>query len=175
MNDAGASGHARLGGSLALALAMACALVAATVTAGTRQSGPDALSTQDPAGLGPLEAMHAVTGRVAVSPVTVALDVTARRGHHDATTQARATITNLGATSIERVVVVLRASPDAVSIRPDREQVIRRLAAASGSTLTWTVCGRSPGSYELTARITIGGATLVSPPRVLIVVAETVC
>ena len=117
----------------------------------------------------------AVIGRVSVSVITLGLELVPRPGRRGQTTQARASIANVGPTTLDQVSVRLLANSDQVVARPGAEQIIRRLKPGAREAVSWNVCAMAPGAYELRAWATVVGSTVASPARTLVIAPGTTC
>ena len=108
----------------------------------------------------------AVDGRVLISPVAVSLEIAPTNALAGQPVAARAAVSNIGPSTISRVSVRLRVASGLV-VRGRQPQSIRRLAPGASASVSWSVCGLSPGSYLVFAEATFGSIVVDSPARVL--------
>jgi hypothetical protein len=109
-----------------------------------------------------------ISGRVVISPITVVLDVSPTTVRVGDRVSARATVANIGAQRLGRITVRLRLA-SGILIRGAKAPTIRSLAPTASATVSWSLCGRAPGSYVVFAEATIGSMIVASPARLLIV------
>ena len=110
-----------------------------------------------------------VTATVIVSPLGVTLDVAASSVPVGKAFQARANVTN-GWTSVVRdILVELRLDPVGLAVRQDSQREIGQIKGGRSASVSWTVCGMSPGSYVLLVQATVDGATVESVARIVTV------
>jgi hypothetical protein len=57
-------------------------------------------------------------------------------------------------------------------IRPGTVRRIAQVLPAQTTTLSWSICARTAGSYVLLADATLDGATVDSPARIVTVLAS---
>lgn len=172
-------GRLRVGGGLAIGASLGTALIVAAASmapgSGARKPSPTPVPTltvgPSPSAFGP----GVIAGRVSVSPLTIALDIRVVSVRRERLIEAVATVTNVSLATLERLIVVIDVSPEGLSIKPGRQQSVRRVGAGASATVSWLVCGQAPGTYVATASVTVGASTVASAPRELAVTAETTC
>lgn len=108
----------------------------------------------------------AVSGVVRANPLVVTLELSTTTAAVGQAIQARATVSNLGPTTIRGIRVELRVDPSGLRLVKAAID-LAQLKAGKSSTVTWAVCGRVVGSYVLLARATAGGASIDSQAQVL--------
>jgi CARDB protein len=111
-----------------------------------------------------------VRGRVFASPLFVTLSLSPGSAQVGQPIKAEATVSNLGKQAISSIRLELRADRAGLAIR-DAIAEVNNLKAGKSATVTWSVCGRTVGSYVLLVRATAGGVSIDSPARVLAIVA----
>jgi hypothetical protein len=112
-----------------------------------------------------------VTARIAVHPLTVALDLRSSITSTGKVVQARATVTNHGRTTARDVAVTLRLAPAGLVVNDTLTQPVLRLRAGRTAKVDWSVCAAAAGSYLLLAQATLDGFIVDSATRVLTVSA----
>jgi CARDB protein len=113
-----------------------------------------------------------VGGRVTVFPATVAFVVSPTAARVGVGVAAGATITNVGPSTLNSIVVNLRVDPAGLVVNK-ASQSIAQLKPGKSATVSWSVCGRTVGSYVLLAQVTIGKMAVDSPGRVLTITPNT--
>ena len=117
----------------------------------------------------------AVAGRIAVSPITVRLELVPRKPKSKGPAEVRATITNLSAAKLSRVEVSIGASPGSLAIRPAASSVIHSLGAGRSVEAAWTICSTTGGTFLLTASATVSGVATASPPMTVTLASSARC
>jgi uncharacterized membrane protein len=110
-----------------------------------------------------------VIGTVVVSPLQIALELSASEAALGSNVRARATVSNLGPAPISQLSVTLRVDTAGLQVKGDPTQVISRLRPGQSGTVAWTVCGTQVGTYVLMASASSGGVTLDSDAHLLVV------
>jgi len=113
-----------------------------------------------------------VNGRVTAFPAIVSFVVSPTSAKVGVAVGAGATITNVGGSTLTSIVVELRADVGGLAVNK-ASQSIAQLKPGKSATISWSVCGRTVGSYVLLARATIGTMSVDSPARVLTITANT--
>lgn len=110
-----------------------------------------------------------VESRIQVSPVLVALEISASTAAAGERIQVRVTVTNVGPRSLRGIALEVRADPDGLRLSRSAAE-IANLRPGSTASAQWTVCARSPGAYVMVAVATVDGASIESGARVLTVI-----
>ncbi len=170
------------GGSLAMAAALGLCLVvvmAAGGAMGARKpptASPSPTTSATPSVAPSIEpGAGVVTGRVGISAITLALELSQGSASAGRPVQVRATIVNQARESRSSIAVTLTAVPTGVSLRPRGDRLVRRLGAGDGEVVTWTACASSPGTYVFVATARVDGATTTSVPALLTISAGGSC
>jgi hypothetical protein len=111
-----------------------------------------------------------VTGRVLISPVAIDLVITPSTAQVGTSVIAAATLRNLGSVALSKISVRLRA-PSGLAIQPSGARSVQGFAPGTSTALSWSVCGRRPGSYLVFAEASYSGTVVDSPARLLTVTA----
>jgi hypothetical protein len=107
-----------------------------------------------------------IAGRVRASPLVVTLELSSASAITGRSAQASATVTNIAGATIRSIVVALRA--DSTDVRIGKGSIaISQLKGGKSATVSWTVCGRTPGTYVLLARVTADTWSVDSDARIL--------
>jgi hypothetical protein len=140
----------------AIVISTAVSMVASGATA----AGVDGASE------GPLD------GRVLMSPLAISLEIAPSTVRPGELAGGRVTVTNLGPIALSRISIRLRF-PSELLLRGRQPLSVRRLASGASASVTWLLCGRTPGSYlvfaEATFGSTFGSLVVDSPARLLAV------
>jgi len=107
-------------------------------------------------------------GRVLMSPITLTLEVTPASLAVGQVAAATVSLVNLGPVAISRIAVRLR-NATGLAVRGRQPQWIRLLAVGGSGSLSWSLCGRAPGSYLVFAEATLGAIVVDSPARLVTV------
>jgi uncharacterized membrane protein len=115
------------------------------------------------------EAEGSVTATVRISGVTVVLEMAAASITVGQAVKAEAFVTNLGADTVRRVTVELRFDESGLSVRGGTSKSISNLRAGVTSSVSWNICGRSPGAYLVLVTATADDIAIDSEARLLVV------
>ena len=176
-------GRARAGLSLAVALsAVALALaVAVGAPAGGRSkprpsptpAGPTGAASMAPPSAAPGEG--AVSGRVAVSSITIDVQLSQPAVKAGQSVQVRVTVANQTSSAVSNVSISLVATPRGVDLRPVQGRETRRIVGGAHETVTWIACASAPGTYSFVASGAVGGTIVTSTPIQLLVRPGRIC
>ena len=108
-----------------------------------------------------------VTATVRVQPLVVTLALEPSTANVGASIQARSTITNNSESSSLAVRVELRLDPVGVVVKSSAGHDALTIRPGRNVSAKWTLCGRTPGSYVVLARVTVGDTEVESPARLL--------
>lgn len=111
-----------------------------------------------------------VSGRLLMSPIAITLQLSPSIAKVGQTVKARATITNLGAVTLLNIAVRLRIDPTGIAIGGSAGQAVAALAPGRRATVSWSLCGREPGSYLALVEASVDGVVVVSSARLLQIV-----
>jgi hypothetical protein len=114
----------------------------------------------------------AVAMIVRVSPLTVALDLSAESVPVGKTFQAKAIVTNDGTVPARDVVVELRLDREGLVVHKGGERRIGQVKGGKSASVAWSVCATAPGSYVLLSQVTSDGATVESAARIVTVTGD---
>jgi hypothetical protein len=170
----------RGGGVLVALLALGLALVAESVA--KRPPAPTPLPLPStapwPSAAVPLPGSFGhgvVSGRVAISALTLDLQLSQRAARAGQPVRAEARLENQTDALVETVTVSLHGPLASFVVSPGGDRVIRQLAAGALETVSWIVCAPTAGIYTLVARATVHGARITSAPRLLSVTRTGTC
>lgn len=135
-------------------LALLCAVVAALAAGAAR--GDDS---------------QGITGRVAVTPLTVALVAPADPVRRGRWFRIAARVTNEGSTRLDDVGVTL-VRPAGLRLDGPARQTIPRIPADATRRVAWQACSNTPGNYVVLARVDAGSLTAESPAALVEIVAS---
>ena len=123
---------------------------------------------------GPIRAIDRATvgGRVAVHPLVATLVGSATQAPVGQKVHFTASIVNDGPGRVGPIAVELRSAATGLRIKGAVVQSISRLRPGQLASISWTVCGQTPGAYVLLARATLDGASVESAARLLTIVAD---
>jgi hypothetical protein len=110
-----------------------------------------------------------VAGRVSVSPLRVALDLSRSTAAAGSKLLARATVWNDAGVVIRGIRVDLRVDPVGLVIRRPIVRLVKAIDPLSARSVTWSLCGTQPGGYVVLAQVTFGGTTIESRARTVTV------
>jgi uncharacterized membrane protein len=108
-----------------------------------------------------------IAGHVEVSPLLVTLTMSAGESVVGRPIRADVVVMNAGPAQVSNIIVELRSASDGLRIKKSTRQTISKLKPGQGSSVSYTVCGRTPGNYVLLARATLNGLSVDSPARLL--------
>ena len=176
-------GRARAGLSVAVALAAVALALAVAVGApagGQGKPRPSATApgpTSVPSVAPPSAAPGAgvVSGRVAVSSITIAVEISTSAAKAGQRVQVRVTVANHSRVEVSNVTTTLVATPQGVALLPVQGREIRRIAAGAQEAVTWTACASAPGTYSFVASGAVGGTVVTSQPVELVVNPGRTC
>jgi hypothetical protein len=114
-----------------------------------------------------------VTATVRISGVTVSLNLSAATIAVGQSVKAEVLVTNVGDRVIRTVVVELRLDEAGLGVRGGPSKGISQLRAGTGSSVSWAVCGRTPGAYIVLATATVDSISIDSEARLLTVTEST--
>jgi hypothetical protein len=103
------------------------------------------------------------------SPLLIALDLPAAAQVGQAV-KAQATVSNVSKSPVTKVTVEIRFDPVGLRINKTTTE-ITQIKAGKSATVSWSVCGRLPGTYVLLARVRLDGVSIDSSARLLRIVA----
>ena len=109
-----------------------------------------------------------VTGHVHAFPIVAAFTLTTSSIQVGQTVKAEARITNIGTATLRGITVEIRADRAGLAVKAPLVQ-IGSLKPGKSTTVTWSVCGRTAGSYVLLVHVTQAGTSIDSVARLLLV------
>jgi hypothetical protein len=110
-----------------------------------------------------------ISASVNVLPLEITLDLGAQEARVGDAVRVHATITNAGPFRVSNVTVELRVDTSGLGVKGGLSTTISRLQPGHGTSVSWTVCPSRTGNYLVLARATLGGASIESETRLLIV------
>jgi uncharacterized repeat protein (TIGR01451 family) len=113
-----------------------------------------------------------IEASVRVIPLEITLELSALEARVGDAVRARATVTNAGPVRVSNVTVELRLDPSALSVKGSLSTVITRLQPGNATSITWTLCPTRAANNLLLARASVGGASVESQTRLLIVTGQ---
>lgn len=112
-----------------------------------------------------------VSGTVRISPIRVSLGVSETSLTTGKTFRATASVHNIGNVPVGDIVVRLRLDPAGLAVSKPGDRLIAQIKGGRNTSVTWTVCAVSPGTYVLLGQATVGGSTVESGAVVVAVAA----
>jgi hypothetical protein len=110
-----------------------------------------------------------VRGTVTANPLVVSSSLSADHVDVGGRVTATATIRNLGSQALSGVAATLQLESPGLAVDGDVTRPIPSLAAGGTASVSWQVCGVSPGNYVVVAQATAGSLTAASPGSLLAV------
>lgn len=104
-----------------------------------------------------------------VSPITVALELSASTVRVGQSVTARVTATNLGNETVRSVTLSLRFEPVGLVQKGATSSRLNQLKAGRSAEVSFKICGAAVGSYLVLAQGELDGSTIESPARLLVV------
>jgi CARDB protein len=104
---------------------------------------------------------------VGVSPLGVTLNLSPEQTTVGRAVRAKASVTNLGPTTITEVSVALRVDRTGLVVSGPASSTIDRLRPGQTASVTWSICGQVAGQYIVLARASHGGVDVESLARLL--------
>lgn len=114
-----------------------------------------------------------VAASVVVDPLAVELTLSRDAVQVGQTVRARASVTNLGSSSLERVALELRLEPSGLLVRGGTTRTVGTLRPGKSAGSSWSVCPQQPGRYLLLAHATAPPFAADSAARLLAVAGGT--
>jgi hypothetical protein len=112
----------------------------------------------------------AVTAHLQVSPLLVALDMSATTIKVGQGTTALAIATNVSSDTLRSVTLTVRFEPVGLSSRGATSVLLKPLKGGRSGEASFRLCATAVGSYLVLAQAEHAGATIESPARLLVVV-----
>ena len=112
----------------------------------------------------------AVTAQLRVSPLAVALELSAGSVKIGGSITARVTTTNLGTTTLKSVAVRVRFQPVGLVAKGPVSTTLQQVKGGRSADASFKICAVLVGSYVVLAQATLDGVTVESPARLLVVV-----
>jgi hypothetical protein len=110
-----------------------------------------------------------VTASVRVSPITVALDLSASTVRVGQAVTARVIAINVSSQTVRSVTLGLRFERAGLALRGATSSRLTQLKAGRAGEVSFKLCGAAVGSYLVLAQADVGGSTIESPARLLVV------
>ena len=110
-----------------------------------------------------------VTATFRVSPIVVALELSAPTVRVGQAVTARVTATNLGSQTLRSVTVSVRFEPVGLVPKGASSSRLSQLKAGKSGEVSFKLCGAAVGSYLVLAQAELDGSTIESPARLLMV------
>lgn len=110
-----------------------------------------------------------VAGSVRVSPIAVALELSASTVRVGQSVTARVTAINLGSETVRSLTLGLRFEPVGLVQKGSTSSRLNQLKADRSAEVSFKLCGAAVGSYLILAQAELDGATIESPARLLVV------
>jgi hypothetical protein len=110
-----------------------------------------------------------VAGIIRVSPITVALELSASTVRVGQPVTALVTVTNHGTETVRSVTLSLRLEPVGLIQKGSTSSRLSQLKAGRSGEVSFKLCGATVASYLILAQAELDGATIESPARLLVV------